>query len=197
MNDIFSQLFENVNLINEDAYAVPSTAPTDAPQGPTKEEQLIMALRNSIQLEQSAADTYERYANETEDLNAKLIFQSVADEEKVHIGEFKAVLDKYSPQSQFEEEGKQEAESLMTHSGEDEKNITAQVTKDELPEVDADEEPDIAWTDDNVPDIEEEDEETPEPDMDEEDLPEEEEEEVTAEDEEPEEEDEEEKKEEE
>ena len=168
MNDIFSQLFENVNLINED-YATASVAPTDASQGPTKEEQLITALRNSIQLEQSAADTYERYANETEDPDARLIFQSVADEEKVHIGELKAVLDKYSPQSEFEDEGKQEAEQLMANVADE---MGEGSSEEEAVEPEGEPEPNIAWNDDNVPDIEEEEEETLEPDMDEE-LPEE------------------------
>lgn len=81
-----------------------------SPDNLSKDE-LISAIRLSIVAEQDAIVLYETYANTTEDSKAKEVFQHVADEEKVHVGEFQALLEEIGGKEELDkfEEGKEEA----------------------------------------------------------------------------------------
>lgn len=79
------------------------------------EKELIEAIRLSIVAEHDAIILYETYANATNDPTAKEIFQHVADEEKVHVGEFQALLEKIggNDEKNKNKEGLDEAQKHM------------------------------------------------------------------------------------
>ena len=81
------------------------------PEKNLKKEELVAAIRLSIIAEYDATILYETYANSTNDSKAKKVFQSVADEEKIHVGEFKALLEYINGEAEKNkvEEGEQEA----------------------------------------------------------------------------------------
>ena len=75
--------------------------------------ELARALRQSISAEEEAVHLYEAYADATEDPLAKQVFQDVADEEKVHVGEFQAVLNRLQPdESSWLQDGMEEVEEM-------------------------------------------------------------------------------------
>lgn len=78
------------------------------------EEELTNAVRQSIIAEQDAVALYESFANLTENEQARSVFQSIADEEKVHVGEFERLLTFIKPnEPAFREDGRKEADDLM------------------------------------------------------------------------------------
>jgi len=75
--------------------------------------ELTRALRQSISAEEDAVHLYEAYADATDNSLAKEAFQDVADEEKVHIGEFQAILDDLLPnEEELLEGGAKEIEEM-------------------------------------------------------------------------------------
>lgn len=79
------------------------------------QEELISAIRTSIIAENDAVILYETYANSTSDTNTKKIFQDIAEEEKVHVGEFQALLEQIGGKKETEKikEGIEEAKKLF------------------------------------------------------------------------------------
>lgn len=77
--------------------------------------ELLAAIRQSIIAEQDAIVLYESFANSTTDDNAKKIFKDIADEEKIHVGEFQALLEHFEKNTEknFIEKGKNEAIEKM------------------------------------------------------------------------------------
>jgi rubrerythrin len=70
-------------------------------------------LRLSIVAELDAVTLYEKLASKTSNPHLKKVLLDVANEEKVHSGEFLAMLKKMDPsQSKAEKEGKREVEAL-------------------------------------------------------------------------------------
>ena len=79
--------------------------------GPERDKQI---LRLSIVAELDAVNLYERFAEITSDEHIHDVMLDVANEEKVHIGEFKALLENLdSEHEKFEEEGKEEVEEII------------------------------------------------------------------------------------
>lgn len=74
--------------------------------------ELIRCIRQLISTEQEAVSQYEQLAESTDNLLAKKIFQDIADEEKVHIGELMTLLLKLTPrEAQFYAKGQQEVQA--------------------------------------------------------------------------------------
>lgn len=71
-------------------------------------------LRTGIIAELDAINLYEQMAEMTENLHVKTILLDIANEEKVHVGEFQYLLLKYDKeQIEALEEGKKEVQELM------------------------------------------------------------------------------------
>lgn len=85
------------------------------PEKKLSKEELVSAIRQSIIAENDAIILYETYANSTTDNEAKKIFQDIAEEEKVHVGEFQKLLEKVSGKDEVSnlEDGKEEAIKKM------------------------------------------------------------------------------------
>jgi rubrerythrin len=79
--------------------------------GEEKDKQI---LRLSIVAELDAVNLYERFAEITSDDHIRDVMLDVANEEKVHIGEFKALLEELDDEHEkFEDEGKEEVEEII------------------------------------------------------------------------------------
>ncbi len=71
-------------------------------------------LRTGIIAELDAINLYEQMAEMTENLHVKTILLDIANEEKVHVGEFQYLLLKYDKeQIEALEEGNKEVKELM------------------------------------------------------------------------------------
>ena len=78
------------------------------PRKLTKSE-LIRAIRQNIAAEHEATHLYLAHADATDDELAKQVLTDIADEERVHIGEFMELLRRLAPdEAQFLEEGRLE-----------------------------------------------------------------------------------------
>jgi len=73
--------------------------------------ELIRAIRLDIAAEHEATQLYTAQAEATDDPLAKKILLEIADEERVHIGEFMEILRRLAPEEEgFLAEGKAEVE---------------------------------------------------------------------------------------
>jgi rubrerythrin len=82
----------------------------------TKEE-LIRAIRLMIAAEYEAVQLYNQLAESTDDKLAIKVLNDIADEEKVHAGEFLKVLEHLDPEEiKHYEEGKKEVEEEIRFS---------------------------------------------------------------------------------
>jgi rubrerythrin len=67
--------------------------------------------RLAMVAELDAANLYEQMIPQATDKDLKEILQDIANEEKVHVGEFEYILEKVDPQwDEYEDEGEEEAE---------------------------------------------------------------------------------------
>lgn len=79
----------------------------------TKEE-LIRAIRFNIAAEYEASQMYEQLAESIDNEDVKTVLHEVADDEKVHVGCFKKVLDiLYPKEKDFEKQGEDEIVHLL------------------------------------------------------------------------------------
>lgn len=79
----------------------------------TKEE-LIRAIRFNIASEYEAIQLYDQLAESIEDKDAIKILREIADDEKVHAGNFLKLLEKLDPdENDFYKEGAKEACEIM------------------------------------------------------------------------------------
>jgi rubrerythrin len=79
---------------------------------PLTERELTRAIRDAIIAEEGAINQYETVADSTDYEKAKEVLQSIADEEKVHVGELQALLDEILPdESEKLEEGEDEVKT--------------------------------------------------------------------------------------
>ena len=62
------------------------------PSRKLSERELARALRLSLAAEEEAIHLYEALADATDNKLAKTVLQDIADEEKVHVGEFQQLL---------------------------------------------------------------------------------------------------------
>jgi hypothetical protein len=83
------------------------------------ERELERAVRDAIIAEQGAIKQYETVADATDNDAAKKVLQSIAEEEKVHIGELQKLLESLSPKEEEKiDEGKAEAEDTTEDASE-------------------------------------------------------------------------------
>ena len=76
-------------------------------------EEVLMAIREDIAAEIDAINLYLSQANLIDDEFVKSVLFDIANEEKVHLGEFLSVLEKLDPeQVKTIKEGKKETEEL-------------------------------------------------------------------------------------
>lgn len=82
---------------------------------PLESRELERAIRLSISAEHDAAHLYETIADSVKSEKVKKLFQDIANEEKVHIGEFEQVLNTLNKKNkELVEEGKDEAMKKMS-----------------------------------------------------------------------------------
>jgi len=83
----------------------------------TKEE-LIRAVRFMIAAEYEAIQLYMQLAESTDNKLAQEVLRDIADEERVHAGEFLRLLKELAPDEQkFYDEGKEEVEEEIKKKG--------------------------------------------------------------------------------
>jgi len=83
----------------------------------TKDE-LIRAIRFMVAAEYEAVQLYVQLAESTDDKLAKEILVDIADEERVHAGEFLRLLKHLAPDEEgFYKEGAEEVEEIMEKLG--------------------------------------------------------------------------------
>jgi rubrerythrin len=79
----------------------------------TKEE-LIRAVRYMVAAEYEAVQLYMQLAESTDDELAKAVLVDIADEERVHAGEFLRLLKELAPdEEEFYQEGYEEVEEII------------------------------------------------------------------------------------
>ena len=97
--------------INEAAFLDPF--PGLVPNKKLNNREILRALRLSISAEQEAVHLYESFADAISNPKIKKVMQDVANEEKVHIGEFQALLDEFDKDEiKSIEDGKKEVEEM-------------------------------------------------------------------------------------
>jgi len=82
----------------------------------SKSRKDLEMLRAAIIAEYDAVNLYEQFADQTENIKIKNVLLDIAQEEKVHIGEFEAllrILDDEHAESEIE--GKSEVENISGH----------------------------------------------------------------------------------
>jgi rubrerythrin len=83
----------------------------------TKEE-LIRAIRFMVAAEYEAVQLYMQLAESTDDKLAKEVLIDIADEERVHAGEFLKLLKQLAPdEEKFYKEGEEEVEEIIEKLG--------------------------------------------------------------------------------
>ncbi|MFW6110588.1 MAG: ferritin family protein [Thermoproteota archaeon] len=75
--------------------------------------ELVRALRLSLSAEEEAIHLYEALADATDNQLAKAVLQDIANEEKVHVGEFQTLLNILLPdEEKWLTEGKDEVNEM-------------------------------------------------------------------------------------
>lgn len=83
------------------------------------DEELIRAVRYMIAAEYEAVQLYMQLAESTDDELAKAVLVDIADEERVHAGEFLRLLKELAPDEEEKyEEGYEEVEEIIEELGE-------------------------------------------------------------------------------
>jgi rubrerythrin len=78
------------------------------------DEELVRAIRFMVAVEYEAVQLYMQLAESTDDELAKAVLKDVADEERVHAGEFMRVLKELAPDEvKFYDEGAAEVEEQI------------------------------------------------------------------------------------
>lgn len=109
-----------------------SIKPILAAGKPMESRELERAVRIGIAAEHDAAAFYETIADSTKNEKIKELFQDVANEEKVHIGEFEQVLKILNKKNEeFVTEGKGEAMKKMSAL----KDIQKEAFEEELQKI--------------------------------------------------------------
>lgn len=67
--------------------------PGQTPDRPLSKRELTRAIRQGLAAEQEATHLYEAIADATDNKLVKKVMQEVADEERIHVGEFQRLLE--------------------------------------------------------------------------------------------------------
>jgi rubrerythrin len=77
------------------------------------DKELLRSIRLAIASEYEAIQLYQQIAESTDNTLVQKVFIDIADEEKIHVGEFLKLLEKLSPEEiEFYEDGKKEVEKM-------------------------------------------------------------------------------------
>lgn len=75
--------------------------------------EIARAIRDSLIMEEEATNAYEFYADKIENNKIKEVFQSIANEERVHVGEFQKLLEiLLHDEEEMIDDGKKEVEDI-------------------------------------------------------------------------------------
>ncbi|MDN5301410.1 MAG: hypothetical protein PWQ60_924 [Thermoanaerobacteraceae bacterium] len=90
------------------------------------EQELIRAIRFMVAAEYEAVQLYTQLAESTDNQLVIEVLKDIADEERVHAGEFLRLLDELAPdEKRFYAEGAREVEEILNlHKGGAGKNLT-------------------------------------------------------------------------
>ena len=81
---------------------------------PLTDQELVRAIRLSIAAEYEAIQLYMQLAESTDNADAVAVLSDVADEERVHAGEFLRLLEEFAPEEkEFYAEGAEEVEEEL------------------------------------------------------------------------------------
>ncbi len=81
-------------------------------------KELVRAIRFMIAAEYEAIQLYQQLAESTDNVLAKNVLQDIADEEKVHVGEFLRLLKELEPdEERFYQQGAREVEEEFLGKG--------------------------------------------------------------------------------
>lgn len=87
------------------------------------DRELTRAIRDAIMAEEGAIKQYESVVDATDNETAKKVLQSVADEEKVHVGELQKLLDELLPdEEEFLSDGEKEVEDKEGKEGKEDED---------------------------------------------------------------------------
>jgi rubrerythrin len=89
VKDYYDKLIKHVE---KHAMDFSSITPLLEPGSPMDDRELVRAIRLSISAEEDAVSLYELIADSTKDKDIKRVVQDIANEEKVHSGEFARIL---------------------------------------------------------------------------------------------------------
>ena len=79
------------------------------------DRELTRSIRDAIIAEEGAIKQYETVVDASKNEDVKKVLQSIADEEKIHVGELQKLLDKLLPdEKEFLEEGAKEVEADLS-----------------------------------------------------------------------------------
>ncbi len=110
------------------------------PDRPFTKRELTRSLRLAMAAEQDAIHLYEAMADATDNLLAKKVLQDVADEERVHAGEFQRVLNLLLPdESDRLREGAEEVDEMRAELADADIEPPPQSTVGDLTGSDSDE----------------------------------------------------------
>ncbi|MDG5814911.1 ferritin family protein [Chitinispirillales bacterium ANBcel5] len=88
------------------------------------ERELSRAIRLSLAAEEEAIHLYEALADATDNKLAKAVLQDVANEERVHAGEFQKLLELLLPdEKKLMQEGAEEVEEMLEEGAAQQKEI--------------------------------------------------------------------------
>ena len=97
----------NIIIIQKEAQELQNVKTPDT----FTDRELTRALRDAIIAEEGAIKQYEAVVDATSNEDAKKVLQSIADEEKIHVGELQALLSGLLPdEEEFLEDGAKEVE---------------------------------------------------------------------------------------
>jgi len=87
--------------------------PGNVPDRKLSPRELQRSLRQALAAEEEAVHFYEAVADATEDQLSRKVLQSIADEERVHVGEFQRLLSKLvANEDRLLEEGRKEVDDM-------------------------------------------------------------------------------------
>ena len=82
------------------------------------DEELVRAIRFMVAAEYEAVQLYTQLAESTDNELARAVLKDIADEERVHAGEFLRLLKELAPdEAKFYDEGAEEVEDIIKEAG--------------------------------------------------------------------------------
>ncbi len=82
------------------------------------DEELVRAIRFMVAAEYEAVQLYTQLAESTDNELARAVLKDIADEERVHAGEFLRLLKELAPdEAKFYDEGAEEVEDIIKKAG--------------------------------------------------------------------------------